>query len=283
MMRLVCPNCEAVYEVPDDVVPPEGREVQCSNCSHAWYVGADGKELDVTFTPPPLEPPEPEPELEPRFESEPEGIPAAPVAPAAPAGRTHQVMAPPRAEYEPEAEDDVTLAATIQPQRPQRRPLEDQVKRVLRAEAEYEAQARVEDDQTLEWQEDLPLDTPQRQEPEIDLQAIATATGNRRRHEFPDIDEINSTLRSTSDRDEDYEPEPAAAAPDRARKRAGFRIGLGIAFLILGGLALLYAFADPIGNRVPALAGVLDSYQLAVNDLRRALAGLVQRVTSLLG
>ncbi|MDC0135779.1 zinc-ribbon domain-containing protein, partial [Sulfitobacter sp.] len=31
-MRLICPNCDAQYEVPDDVMPVAGRDVQCSNC-----------------------------------------------------------------------------------------------------------------------------------------------------------------------------------------------------------------------------------------------------------
>ncbi|MEM9967739.1 MAG: zinc-ribbon domain-containing protein [Pseudomonadota bacterium] len=36
-MRLNCPICEAIYEVPDDAIPPMGREVQCSNCEHRWF------------------------------------------------------------------------------------------------------------------------------------------------------------------------------------------------------------------------------------------------------
>jgi resuscitation-promoting factor RpfA len=47
-MRLVCPNCEAKYEVPEDAIPETGRDVQCANCGHAWYqmrpraAGAEG-------------------------------------------------------------------------------------------------------------------------------------------------------------------------------------------------------------------------------------------------
>ncbi|MBA3911101.1 MAG: hypothetical protein C0524_14810 [Rhodobacter sp.] len=36
-MRLVCPNCDAKYEVPDDAIPDTGRDVQCANCSHSWF------------------------------------------------------------------------------------------------------------------------------------------------------------------------------------------------------------------------------------------------------
>ncbi len=36
-MRLVCPNCDAEYEVDDAAIPRTGRDVQCSNCGHAWF------------------------------------------------------------------------------------------------------------------------------------------------------------------------------------------------------------------------------------------------------
>ncbi|MDG1102854.1 MAG: zinc-ribbon domain-containing protein, partial [Ascidiaceihabitans sp.] len=36
-MRLICPNCDAQYEVPTEVVPTEGRDVQCSNCGQTWF------------------------------------------------------------------------------------------------------------------------------------------------------------------------------------------------------------------------------------------------------
>ncbi|KUP91835.1 zinc-ribbon domain-containing protein [Tritonibacter horizontis] len=36
-MRLICPNCGAQYEVPEDVIPAEGRDVQCSNCGDTWF------------------------------------------------------------------------------------------------------------------------------------------------------------------------------------------------------------------------------------------------------
>ena len=36
-MRLVCPNCDAQYEVDDAAIPEAGRDVQCSNCGHAWF------------------------------------------------------------------------------------------------------------------------------------------------------------------------------------------------------------------------------------------------------
>lgn len=39
-MRLICPNCVAQYEVDEDVIPAEGRDVQCANCGHNWFQDA---------------------------------------------------------------------------------------------------------------------------------------------------------------------------------------------------------------------------------------------------
>ncbi len=36
-MRLTCPNCGAQYEVPNEVIPETGRDVQCSNCGDTWF------------------------------------------------------------------------------------------------------------------------------------------------------------------------------------------------------------------------------------------------------
>lgn len=90
-MRLVCPNCEAKYEVPEDAIPETGRDVQCANCGHAWYqmrpraavVETPPLAAPVAAAPvaPAPAPPAPEPVSEPAAEPEPVGV-AAPVAAA---------------------------------------------------------------------------------------------------------------------------------------------------------------------------------------------------------
>ena len=43
-MLIKCPNCNAQYEVPNNIIPATGRDVQCSNCSKTWFVtGLSGK------------------------------------------------------------------------------------------------------------------------------------------------------------------------------------------------------------------------------------------------
>ena len=73
-MRLICPNCDAQYEVPDEVMPTDGRDVQCSNCGQTWFqhhpdnapeedqdrsVDVDAPAPDEEISPPP--PPMPRP------------------------------------------------------------------------------------------------------------------------------------------------------------------------------------------------------------------------------
>lgn len=46
-MRLICPNCGAQYEVPDDVIPASGRDVQCSNCGDTWFQKHPSQDRDL--------------------------------------------------------------------------------------------------------------------------------------------------------------------------------------------------------------------------------------------
>jgi len=65
-MRIVCPNCDATYEVSDALLPP-GRATRCARCEHRWVPVAPVEEA----APPPPEPvpvaaePVPEPPPEP--------------------------------------------------------------------------------------------------------------------------------------------------------------------------------------------------------------------------
>jgi predicted Zn finger-like uncharacterized protein len=105
-MRLVCPNCEAKYEVPEDAIPETGRDVQCANCGHAWYQMRP--RAAVVETPPVAAPVVAPPVVAPPVAAEPVPAPvpevvAAP-APAAPAAMVEvaPVEVAPAAEPVPE-------------------------------------------------------------------------------------------------------------------------------------------------------------------------------------
>lgn len=62
-MRLSCPNCDACYEVDGNVIPKDGRDVQCSGCGKTWFQkSAEQLEReDRTAAQPHKQPTQPEP------------------------------------------------------------------------------------------------------------------------------------------------------------------------------------------------------------------------------
>lgn len=165
-MRLVCPNCDAKYEVPDDAVPEGGRDVQCSSCGHAWFQMRPEAEIAAEEEaalfgddlPPPVEEatetetqaepevaPEPAVEAEAKPESVAEVAPEPAPAPVDAPSETDAAIAAllsgsdataTGTEAEP-AEAEVPPADT-----PPRRDLDDGVLAILREEAEREEEAR---------------------------------------------------------------------------------------------------------------------------------------------
>lgn len=37
IMELICPSCEARYQVPDPSIGEKGRQVSCMSCGHSWH------------------------------------------------------------------------------------------------------------------------------------------------------------------------------------------------------------------------------------------------------
>ncbi|WP_299138149.1 zinc-ribbon domain-containing protein [uncultured Tateyamaria sp.] len=258
-MRLICPNCDAQYEVVDDVIPTEGRDVQCSNCGQTWFQHHPDhapEELDADGLPEDL--------------SEPDDTPT-------------------------EDEERVPTAE------PQRRELDPSVADILRQEAEVEQQARAQAAETLESQPDLGLESAESdgdrrarearermarmrgEDPGLaqvsEEVATAAAIGSRR-DLLPDIEEINSTLRSTSDRQSGGGTDVAEPTMEAMpRKRSGFRRGFLLMILVALVLGAVYVFAPQIAQAVPQVDPYLSAYVAQVDSGRAWLDG---QVTSLL-
>ncbi|UWQ96063.1 zinc-ribbon domain-containing protein [Rhodobacteraceae bacterium M385] len=270
-MRLTCPNCSARYEVDEAMVPPGGRDVQCSNCSQTWF--QPGRRAPETPVSPEVAPPE------------------------APAEDTPQApeVAPVHDAPSPEVADE----AADEPAQPERRPVDSSVSEILREEAEREARLRRAEaaPEMAPQQEEMSLPEDQlsyRERRIAELEnaedafeteqisaAVASAAAASRREEFPDIEEINSTLRATGDRKEEEASATdvdTIAGPSRRRgsARRGFLLVLILAAIAVG----IYAYAPQIKEYVPQVAPALDSYVEAVNsarfwldDMARSIAG----------
>ncbi|QIE46792.1 hypothetical protein G5B38_15370 [Pseudohalocynthiibacter aestuariivivens] len=261
-MRLTCPNCGAQYEIPEDVIPHDGRDVQCSNCGDTWFQQhpdhrVEDDEASVQYT--------------------------ADVS------------------YD-DSGDDAELAEDIDedadtdpdPVHAQRRRLDPDVTSVLREEAERETQARARESSSLESQPDLGLDSSEdgadrrsreaqarmarlRGRPDIDeAEDTSEIDPTSRRGLLPDIEEINSSLRNDTGSSDQTNPEDMYPEADSGvRGGGGFRRGFVLVVLLAAILTLLYVFAPQIGGAVPALADVLGEYVETVNRARVWLNDLI--------
>lgn len=267
-MRLICPNCDAQYEVVDDVIPAEGRDVQCSNCGQTWFQHHPDHapaEEPAEDLPPDLAEPDDAP-----GEDE-ERTAAAPPPPPAP-------------DLDPEPEPEPAQA-------PQQRELDQGVADILREEAERETQARA--GETIETQPDLGLDSA---EPESDRRArearermarlrgedsgidtaeaaaTAAAVGSRREL-LPDIEEINSTLRASGEREQRNADPDTDTMDETPRRKSGFRSGFLLIVVLALILGAIYVFAPQIAQAVPQADPFLNAYVAQVNAARAWLDG----------
>jgi predicted Zn finger-like uncharacterized protein len=316
-MRLICPNCGAQYEVADDVIPPAGRDVQCSNCNHTWFeqpgaslIAEAGDDGISSATPdaPSATTPEPDTPQD-----------------ATPAGHPEPEYPILAADLEPYDDDgaDEPVPPPMPPARTAMRTVSPEIAEILRQEAaREEAARRAEAEAGVETQPDLGLDALIEDEarraddarrrlarmrgepvpeaatatsaktgaapeaiasdpaPAADVAtAVAATVAATRRELLPDIEEINSTLRSATERGAVAVEETRRAAQTHRR---GFRLGYGTILLIAAVLGLVYAFAPRITAIVPQSEPFLAPYVAAIDDgrlwLDLKIQGLLTRI-----
>ena len=272
-MRLICPNCSAQYEVPADVIPAEGRDVQCSNCQETWFQTHPDTEppTDVAQT------------LKEHFaQTEPT---------AAPEPAQSDTISEPNPiddeferaldqELDTIAEDDpdIAPAPAITHER-SKREIDPSVADILREEAQREREQRAAE--TFEHQDEFALDAdeptsdphPEKSgyiDPKLDdldemyKDTVSDAPASRR-DLLPDIEEINLTLRR--DKKSANREEPETQAQKNASGRRGFRAAIILLLLAVA----VYAYADLITSNVPQLAPYLDAYVAQIDQWRAAL------------
>jgi predicted Zn finger-like uncharacterized protein len=259
-MRLTCPSCGAQYEVPDDVIPEDGRDVQCSNCGNTWFQARD--------------------------------------AANSPEAQAAAAAAPKDAVWHPEVDREAPVGPSVNPAGarsakappapPKRRELDPAVADILREEAQLEARARDAKSVGLEEQPDLGLQEPEDEAAKRARQAqdrmrrlrgedpsaaaaaaAASAVTDRpqsRGEMLPDIDEINQTLRASSERREIRSVH--ADLEDDDEPAGGFGRGFIFMILLFAIATALYVFAPQIGEAVPQLADPMSVYVALVDQLR---------------
>lgn len=259
-MRLTCPNCDAQYEVPDDVVPTTGRDVQCSNCGQTWFQHH----------------PDHAPQEEISELPEDDFAPDEEVAPPPPLQQSEP--APARKQLDPAVADILRQEA----------------------EAEFEARAQrqsepLESQPDLGLDDTAPVpplasdDDPERRALEAKKRMArmrgdtyppdpaAHGPAGSRRELLPDIEEINSTLRNdTAASGHGADLRQGVAAADEAERRSGFRWGFFTIAVIAIALAAVYIYAPEIATAVPALDPFLNTYVIWVDQIRALLDAQVK-------
>lgn len=264
-MRLICPNCAAQYEVPVDVIPKGGRDVQCSSCGHTWYQNHPD---DVTSDLDALAAPPPDGDLGP--------------ADAAPAPRSRSIdpgMAELfREERSFEESQRAADALESQPDLGLLPPDEDERERRARQARERMARMRGEEHAAAP---PPPVPAPEpiyEQDARVEPEAVAAAAAGSRRDLLPDVDEINQTLRASSEpRTVDTaRGEPVPVNKAKTGGGNGFAKGFSIVVLLAAAAIAVYVFAPKISEAVPALAPYLEMYVAQVDTARIWLDGQVK-------
>ena len=257
-MRLTCPNCDAQYEVPDEVIPSEGRDVQCSNCGHTWFQPAAGQAIEAEST-------------EDFDDLDSEQTPA-PDGDTADDGDDNW-QDDTEAEGAVDATDDTAETTKA-------RGIDPDISDILREEAAREAELRAREADALESQPDLGLDAypgdePGRRAREAQdrmarmrgQEPVAQEADNTsRRGLLPDIEEINSTLRNSDGAA--VAPAPVHAGPARRRRSGGFMRGFLVMLIFGAVLFLLYANAPLVARTVPQADPMLSAYVALVDQAR---------------
>lgn len=282
-MRLVCPNCDAEYEVDASAIPDAGRDVQCSNCGHAWFqlsprVAEDLAAEEALFEAPPQSD-QPARGMQASAEIEAQG---------------HDQDGDLGEDLDaPDPAPDLASAPAAAPARA----LDESVLAVLREEAAREAEARRAEAPALETQSELglsaamaqaiaedPLHEADANQPDPVAQRLAKMKGiepspakpQSRRDMLPEIDEINTTLRAANER----RPGEAGAVSDslpNATPKSAFRSGFVLAMLIGVVTVLLYIMAPSLAQQIPGLDGAMTSYVATIDSARLWLDGLLQQ------
>ncbi len=251
-MRLTCPNCSAQYEVPSEVIPSEGRDVQCSNCGDTWFQHASPSDTELET----------------------------------PASPTTETVAAASFEEEVEAEtvssddtSDVDAAAATPPQ--PRRDIDPAITQLLREEAERETALRAQVDAPLETQTEMGLaiapaqpdetqdsDDNTRESSELsDTSTVApqSETISPRRDSFPDIDTVNSSLAENTEYTDKTSTDHESPA---ITKRGGFTPGFTFALATVFIAIVVYANAPTLAELLPPFETGLRSYVAWVDTLR---------------
>jgi len=268
-MRLICPNCDAQYNVAFDAIPPGGRDVQCSSCAHTWYqtdkptvagrntskilsrplpatVKTTARDVDAFDTPSNFDTPKNSAPLG-------DGPKHRPVDPSVAnilreeAAREHTVSD--SGAWEPPESEEEKKAAAVKDEETRRR-----IAQMTDTEGGIRSGV-------------TPAET-----------AAAAAAANPRA--VPDINEINAALRARAEANDNSGLNQSEKY--EAARRVGFRRGFFLVLILMAILIAPYFYADTITEALPRTREFMETYVAVVNQLRLSVDALFAAITGLI-
>lgn len=242
-MRLTCPNCGAQYEVPDEVIPSEGRDVQCSNCGDTWFQNHTSSPVTTDPAPEPGQPQSAEEEAPPQE----------------PAPAQSQLGSSVKDILREEAAHEAQIRAAEAGNTIESQPglgLDD-----IANENEQSAK---------EAQDRVARIRGTSSDPASPAEADPVSKPSSRRGLLPDIEEINSTLRADGDKREKNTAVGLVSSVNSKRK-GGFARGFAVAIVIAVALTMVYVKAPQIAQSFPQIDPALNAYVAGVDKTRHWL------------
>lgn len=273
-MRLICPNCDAQYDISDDAIPHGGRDVQCSSCAHTWFqtekpvmAGRSSANLVASAIASARQDPRPEAADTPKHKPLDHSIGAILREELAHEKKARATTAPPTTQAE-------APPATVDPEETLRR-----ISRLTKIEGGFPTAAPAPApsngaDAAVASASEADAAAASGADAAAKNGAVAAADPNIRA--VPSIDEINASLRARAEAS-DSSGLTEAEQQDVSNRR-GFRRGFFFVLILLAILILPYIFQAQINDNLPQLQPYMASYVETVDQLRLILNEQAQRL-----
>ncbi|SFR58622.1 MJ0042 family finger-like domain-containing protein [Yoonia tamlensis] len=247
-MRLICPKCNAQYDIASDAIPAGGRDVQCSSCSHTWFQTEKAPEAASVVTP--SAPPKAATDVQ-------KAITKRKPLDSSIADILRQEAAREQAEAQASASPAAAPPPTSQ-SRPASPVGAEETRRRISMMAEQDA------------------NTP--------ATVAAAATGavadDANLRSVPSIDEINQQLRARSQSANGANL--TEAEHQQVAERKGFRRGFAFVLILVAIAIAPYIFAEQILAQFPQYAGPMETYLEYVDTARLWLNEQYQTVQGMI-
>ena len=295
MIEIVCPSCEARYQLPDGSIGPDGRNVSCSSCAHKWRAFAEGQAPAAAPVTPAAPAPAPEaatappppmpPMAEPSYRPNPDHVASVATAPqptpqeaAARADDDVRAIAATLASVKPgdqESGDDDQASAAPAPA-PAAGDREEQMEAIRKMLSDLKDGAEVAAAAEVDTAPAKPTETAaapirrRREEEDGDSDMLKSRidelskTGKAAKGEATDAGFDSMKLRKLHER----RAKKLQKARDRRKKSGAFMSGFTFVAVIVLTMVGLYVMKPQIVAASPQMAPAMDEYVVTVDRYR---------------